>query len=99
MLTSAMPIAVAVVAQAWNAVSRSCTRVRRCFVPGKRFTELLCGPGGRGLVGDGDVHYASTLMREDQQHEQESACGRRYDEDIGRRDLLDVIRQERAPRL
>jgi len=72
--------------------------VRR-FVPGKRFTELLCRPRGRGIVGHSDVHHASTLMREDQQHEQESARCRRHNEEIGRRDLLDVIRHERAPRL
>ena len=41
------------------------------------------------MVGDGDVHDASTLMREDQQHKQESARSRRHDEEIGRRDLLD----------
>jgi hypothetical protein len=46
------------------------------------------------MVGDGDVHDASTLMREDQQHEQESARCRQHDEEISSRDLMDVIRQE-----
>ena len=51
------------------------------------------------MVGNGDVHNASTLMGEDQEYEQESTrCGR-HDEEVGCRDLMDVIRQERAPGL
>jgi hypothetical protein len=46
------------------------------------------------MVGDGHVHHASTLRREDQQHEQESARCRRHDEEISSRDLMDVIRQQ-----
>jgi hypothetical protein len=42
------------------------------------------------MAGDSDVHDASTLIREDQQHEQESARCRRHHDEIGRRDLLNV---------
>jgi len=41
------------------------------------------------------VHDAAALMREDY----EPAGGRRYDEDVGGGDLLDVGREERAPGL
>jgi hypothetical protein len=51
------------------------------------------------MVRDRDVHDSAPLVPEDDENEQEPACGRRDDEEIGGRDLLDVIRQERAPRL
>ena len=46
--------------------------IARCVVPRKGFAELLCGPRGRRVVGHRDVPNASTLMGEDQEHEQES---------------------------
>jgi hypothetical protein len=51
------------------------------------------------MGGHGDVHNASTLMDEDEEHEQESTRCRRDDEEIGCRDLLGMICQERPPRL
>ena len=71
--------------------------IARCAVPGKRLAELLRRPRGRGTLGDCDVHDASALVGEE--HEQQSARGRRHDEEVRRRDLVHVIRQERAPRL
>ena len=35
----------------------------------KGVAELLSGPGGRGLVGDGDVDDSSAVVREDHEHE------------------------------
>jgi hypothetical protein len=46
---------------------------------------------------DGDVHDAATLVGEDHQDEQQPTCRRRHDEEICGGDLLDVIRQKRAP--
>ena len=51
------------------------------------------------MVSDRDVHDAPALVREDHQHKQQLARRGRHDEEIGGRDLLNVIRQERAPRL
>jgi len=51
------------------------------------------------MVGDCDVHDPSVLVRDDHQDEQQSARGRRHDEEVGGRDLVHVIRRERAPGL
>jgi hypothetical protein len=45
------------------------------------------------------MYDAATLMRQNDQHEEESTRGGRYDEEIGGRDLADMIREKRAPRL
>ena len=73
--------------------------IARDLVPWERLAELLGGPRGRGMVGDGHVYDAATLMRQNDQHEQESTRGGRHDEEIGGRDLADMIREKRAPRL
>jgi hypothetical protein len=49
------------------------------------------------MAGDGHVYDTATLMRQNDQHEEESTRGGRYDEEIGRRDLADVISQECPP--
>ena len=49
------------------------------------------------MVRDRDVHDVSALVREDHEHEQEPAGGGWHDEEIGSRDLLEVIREERSP--
>jgi hypothetical protein len=51
------------------------------------------------MAGDGHVYDAATLMRQNDQHEQESTRGGRHDEEIGGRDLADLIREKRLPRL
>ena len=51
------------------------------------------------VIGDGDVHDASALVREDDEHEQQPVSRGRHDEEVGRHDLADVVRQEGAPRL
>jgi hypothetical protein len=42
-----------------------------CFVLRESVAKLLRGPGGRGLLGDRHVKDSSTVMREDDQHEQQ----------------------------
>jgi hypothetical protein len=51
------------------------------------------------MGGDGHVHDATTLMRQDDQYEEESTRGGGHHEEIGGRDLADMIRDKRAPRL
>ena len=51
------------------------------------------------MVGDGDVHDPSPVVREDDEHEQEPVGDRWHDEEVGRHDLTDVVGEERSPRL
>jgi len=48
---------------------------------------------------DRDAHDAMSLVRQDDQHEEESIRGRRHDEEVGRGDLGDLIREKRPPHL
>ena len=48
---------------------------------------------------DGDTNDAPAIMREQHQDEQESARGRRDDEEVGRDQLLRMVGQERTPGL
>jgi hypothetical protein len=68
-------------------------------LPRKRFSNLLGGPRGGGMCGDGDVQDAPSMVGGHHQHEQQPAGGCRDYEEIGGRDLLQVIRQEGAPGL
>jgi hypothetical protein len=49
--------------------------IPRGFVPRKRLAELLGGPRRCGMRGDSHVHDAASLVRQDDQHEEESICG------------------------
>ena len=51
------------------------------------------------MGGDRQVHDAATLMRHNDQHEEESIRGGRHDEEISGGDLTDMIREKRPPRL
>jgi len=73
--------------------------IPRGFIPRKRLAELLGGPRRRGMGGDRHVHDAATLMRQNDQHEEESTRGGGHDEEIGGCDLVDMIREKRPPRL
>ena len=73
--------------------------IPRDFVPRKRLAELLGGPRRRRVGGDRDVHDTATLVRQDDQHEEQSICGGGHHEEIGGCDLADMIREKRAPRL
>ena len=61
--------------------------IARDLVPWERLAELLGGPRRRGMAGDGHVDNAATLMRQNDQHEQESTRDGRHDEEIGGGDL------------
>src|SRR5687768_512118 len=73
--------------------------IARRLVPGEGVTKLLYGPGGRGMLRDGDTHDAPAIMREQHQDERQSAGGRRRHEEVGRDQLLRMVRQKRMPRL
>jgi hypothetical protein len=49
--------------------------ISRDFVPRKRLAELLGGPRRRGMGGDRHVHDTATLVRHDDQHEEEAIGG------------------------
>jgi hypothetical protein len=51
------------------------------------------------MSSDGDVNNTPTVVRQDDQHEQESISDRGHDQEIGGHDLLDMIRQESLPLL
>jgi hypothetical protein len=51
------------------------------------------------MFSDRDVHDASSVVREEDEHEQQSIRGRRDDEEVSGHHLLDVGREERSPRL
>jgi hypothetical protein len=71
--------------------------IARALVFRKRFAELLGGPRRRGMGSDSHVYDAATLMRQNDQHEEESTRGGWHDEEIRGRDPADMIREERAP--
>jgi hypothetical protein len=73
--------------------------ISRDFVPRKRLAELLGRPGRRGMGGDRDVHDASALMRQNDEHEQQAIRDGGNDEEVGCHDLLDMIREKYPPRL
>ena len=49
--------------------------------------------------GDGDVHRVSAIVGQHHQDEQEAAPHRGNHEEVGRRQLCPMVRQERAPSL
>jgi hypothetical protein len=51
------------------------------------------------MRGDRDVRDAPTLVGQNDEHEQQSIGDGRHDEEIGSRDLVDVIGEERPPGL
>jgi hypothetical protein len=61
--------------------------------------ELLCGPGRGGMFGDRHVNDPSTVVREDDQDEQQPERDRRHDEQISGHNLARVVGEERPPRL
>jgi hypothetical protein len=68
----------------------------RRLIPRKRVAELFRGPGGGWMGRHAEMNDSATLVREDDEHEQESARGRRDDEKVCGGDLPDVIGEEGA---
>ena len=73
--------------------------VARGRVLRKGLAELLRGPTGRRMRGDPDVNDAATPVGQNDQYEQQSIRDGGHDEEIGGHDLIDVIGEERPPRL
>ena len=74
-------------------------QVARRLVPRKRLAQLLGRPRRRRMCGNRDMPDASPIVGEEHEDEQEAIGHGRDHEEIGRHDLADVIRQERAPGL
>jgi hypothetical protein len=68
----------------------------RYVVVGKRLAELLGRPGCRGMRGDRDMHEASSLVREHDEHEEEAVRHRWHDEEVAGDDLRGM-RGEKGP--
>jgi hypothetical protein len=58
--------------------------ILRQVVPRERVSKLLYGPCGRGMLRDGNMHDASTVVGEEHQNEQQPARDCRDDEEVGR---------------
>ena len=64
-----------------------------------RLAELLRGPRGRRMRRDVHVDHAASVVGQDDEHEQHAEGGGRDREEVDRRELGDMIREERPPRL
>ena len=67
------------------------------LICGKRLTELLGRPSRCGMSPNRHVHDTASLVRQDDQHEEEPIRRGGRDEEICRHDLPDMIREKRAP--
>jgi hypothetical protein len=61
--------------------------------------QLLCRPGGCRMRGHHGVDDPSTVVREDDQYEQQPKGDRRHNEEVGGDNLTRVISEESPPRL
>jgi len=59
--------------------------------------KLLGDPRSRRIAGDGHMDDPSTVVLEDDQHEQQSERNCRHDEQVGGHHLARVIGQEGPP--
>src|ERR1700681_518842 len=73
--------------------------ITRDAVPRKRVPELLAGPFRRWMSGHIDVDDAPAIMGQYQEDVQNLEPDGRHGEEIHRDQVVDVVRQERAPRL
>ena len=73
--------------------------VSRSFVEWKRVHYLLSRPLGRGIGRDVEVNHASTIVAKDDETVQHAEGGGRYTENVDADQVLDMVVQERAPRL
>ena len=65
----------------------------------KSVAQLLCRPCRCRMRGDRRVNDPSAVVSEDDKHEEQSECHRRYDEKVRGHDLARVIGENGAPRL
>jgi hypothetical protein len=74
-------------------------QVARRLIPRECLAKLLRGLRRGRMRRHGDMHDATAVVREDDQHEQQPTRRGWHDEEIGCGDLPGVIRQERPPGL
>ena len=67
-------------------------------VPWEGFDDLLGRPLSRRILGDVEVQNFPSRMYEHNQDEQELEPDRRYDEEIDRHQVIDMILEEHLPR-
>src|ERR1700730_9713334 len=73
--------------------------ITRDAAPGKCIPELLASPFGRRMSGHIDVDDAPAIVGQYQEDVQDLEPDGRHGEEIHRDQVVDVVRQERAPRL
>jgi hypothetical protein len=73
--------------------------VSRRLAPWECVAQLLGGPCGRRVRRDRDVHHASPIVRQNDQHEQQATGRGRNQKEVRSHDLADVIPQEGTPSL
>src|SRR5215467_1882042 len=66
---------------------------------GKGFDNLLRGPGGGRMFGDGKVQYLATAVLQHEEHEQHSHADRGHGEEVNRDHLANMVVKEGLPRL
>jgi hypothetical protein len=64
------------------------------ILPWERLHDLLGGPRGSRVRGDVEVQNPPTVVGEYEKHEEDLTPNGRYDEEVDRDDLLDVVLQE-----
>ena len=69
-----------------------------CRVPWERFDQLLSGPFRCRMCGNVEVGHTSAIMSQDHQDEQDPKRQRRYDEEIERDGLIEMVVEEAFPR-
>jgi hypothetical protein len=61
--------------------------------------DLLRRPGGGRVLGDVEVHHAPPVMSEDEQHKEYAQARGGHGEEVDRHQVVDVVGEERPPRL
>src|SRR5215470_18496403 len=69
-----------------------------CVAIGKGFDNLLRGPGGGRMFGDGKVQYLATAVLQHEEHEQHSHADRGHGEEVNRDHLAHMVVKEGLPR-
>lgn len=70
-----------------------------CLIEGKSLDDLLCRPFGCGVRGDVEVDDVTTVVAKHNEREQDPKRSGGHCEEVNGDDVLDVIVEERTPRL
>jgi hypothetical protein len=68
------------------------------FVPGEGIYDLLGGPLRCRMLRDVEVDDATSMVGQDEQHEEHFVCHRRHDKEIKGDQVLDMVVQKGLPR-